>query len=224
MKPRISILAAVVVAASSLHCQSQTLNWGAPIGELLIDSNGDAIDDSFVFELGAFALDFDPQSSNVGDWLTHWRVFDALTYGIVEGFGFTTSTTFILNNVTSGSPHATDPLFSFAGLDAYIWIRKGDDPVPGSEWFLARATNWAFPLVGGDCCATNTIQWSVSDLGPGEVPEWGRQNDVPGPGTRGQNDEINGLQTHTFPIPEPSSALLAIFSGFGLLLRRRHKA
>jgi hypothetical protein len=56
------------------------------------------------------------------------------------------------------------------------------------------------------------------------VPEWGRQYDVPGAGTRSQNEDIEGLQTHTFPIPEPSSALLTSIAGFGLLLRRRRNA
>jgi hypothetical protein len=143
-------------------------------------------------------------------------VFDALTYDSV--FGFTTSNAFILNDVTSGSAHATDPLLSFAGLNAYIWIRKGDDPVPGSEWFVGRAIDWTFPLVGGDCCATNTIQWSVSDLGPGEEPLWGRQYEETGPGSFTISGD-EGLQTHTF-IPEPSALLLASLAS-SLLLRRR---
>jgi hypothetical protein len=222
MKLRIPILAAAWVAFSTLQTHAQTLNWGVQIGELLIDSNGDAIDDSYVFELGAFALNYDPQEANVGEWLTHWRVFDALTYD--SGFGFSTSAPKILNGVTSDSQKPNVSNESFAGLDAYIWIRKGINPEPGSEWFVGRAIDWTFPLEGGDCCDTNTIQWAISDLGPGEVPEWGRQYDVPGAGTRSQNEDIEGLQTHTFPIPEPSSALLTSIAGFGLLLRRRRNA
>jgi hypothetical protein len=225
MKARILIITAVFSAISTLPSGAQQLNWGAPIGTQLIDSNGDAIDDSFVFELGAFALNFDPTEANVGEWLTHWRVFDALTFHPVNGFS--TSTLFIGNGVTSGSPHATDPSFSFAGLDAYMWIRKGSDPVPGSEWFVGRAIDWEFPLVGGDCCATNIIQWSVSDLGPGELPEWGRHYDESGPGHSTFKDPLtdeDGMQTHTFIIPEPTSALLLLVGCSGFILRRQRQA
>lgn len=217
MKRRILMFAAVLSVLSTLPSGAQQLNWGAPIGEPLVDSNGDAIDDSFVFQLGAFALNFDPTEVNVGEWLTHWRVFDALTFDPVKGFS--TSTLFIGNGVTSGSPHATDTSFSFAGLDAYMWIREGNNPVPGSEWFLGRAIGWEFPLVGGDCCSTSAIQWSVSDLGPGEEPAWGRQYEETGPGRFTVSGTV-GLQTHTF-IPEPSSSLLLILGTAGLVLIRR---
>jgi hypothetical protein len=222
MKLRIPILAAAWVAFSTLQSHAQTLNWGGEIGQLLIDSNGDAIDDKYIFQLGAFALDFNPTEFNVGEWLTHWKVFDALTYD--SGFGFSTSTTFIGNGVTSDSLKPNVSNENFAGLDAYIWIRKGDNPEPGSEWFVGRSIGWEFPAEGGDCCATNTIQWAISELGPGEVPLWGRQNKVPGTGERVQDEDIDGLQTHTFPIPEPSSALLTFIAGCGLLLRRRRNA
>lgn len=224
MKPRVPLLAAVFVAISALQTHAQTLNWGVPVGETLVDSNGDAIDDSYVFELGAFALNYDPQEANVGEWLTHWRVFDALTYDS-SGFKFTTSTVFILDDVKSSSLKPNVSNESFAGLKAYIWVRKGDTPDPGSEWFVGRAVDWTFPLVGGDCCSNDKIEWSVSDLGPTEVPEWGRQNNnQPGPGESTFTGPLDGVQTHTFPIPEPSSALLTFIAGFGLLLRRRRNA
>lgn len=234
MKPRIPLIAAAFVAISAPETHAQTLNWNVPVGETLIDSNGipisppikdengDAINDDFVFELGAFALNYDPQEANVGEWLTHWRVFDALTYD--NTFGFTSSTVFIQNGVTSSSTKPNVSTESFAGLKAYIWIRKGGEPVAGSEWFVGRAIDWTFPSQGGDCCATNTITWSIDDLGPGEVPAWGRQNNLPGPGESTFTGTLNGLQTHTFPIPEPSSVLLTFIAGFGLMLRRRRNA
>jgi hypothetical protein len=219
MKPRIIILAATLSVLSAHSSLAQTLNWGAPIAEPLVDSNGDAIDDNYVFELGAFPLDFNPSESNVGEWLSKWRVFDALTYDSIAGF--TTSTVFILNGVTSSSDKRTDS-GSFANHIAYIWIRKGDDPVPGSEWFVGRAIDWTFPSQGGDCCANNTLEWSVSDLGPNEVPEWGRQYNLTGPGEFTVSG-TDGLQTHTF-IPEPSVSLFTLLASSLLLRRRRSRA
>jgi hypothetical protein len=200
------------------------------VGAPLIDSDGDAIDDNFKFELGAFALNFDPNESNVGEWLTHWRVFDRLIYD--PAFFFSNSSTTILENVTSASEFASDPNFSFSKLEAYIWVRKGEKLVPGSEWFLARAETWTFPEFGGDCCDTEFIEWSATDLTPasgeipGDVPLWGLQKNVSG----GEGvfsftvgPSFDGIQTHTF-IPEPSSALLTLLAGSGLLLRRRRYA
>ena len=121
------------------------------------------------------------------------------------------------NDVTSSNPTAST--LSFAGLDAYIWIRNDDNPVPGTEWLLTRADNWTFPVVGGDCCNTEVIEWAVSDLDSGNVPVWGRQNDVIGSGEF-SSTSTTGLQTFTF-VPEPSSALLAAVAGGFLVLRRR---
>ncbi len=239
MKPWILLTYAVFCALCIPRSDAQTLEWGVPVGIPLINSNGvswydedgaawidadgDGVHDQFVFELGAFALNFDPNESNVGEWLTHWRVFDRLIWD--PTFIFSTSSPTILNNVTSGSDFASDSTFSFAGLDAYMWVRFGNEPVPGSEWFLARAGEWKFPLVAGDCCETEFIDWSFSDLTSGDIPKWGVQNNVPGPGVSNFEapDGFDGIQTHTF-IPEPSSALLTFIAGFGLLLRRRRNA
>jgi hypothetical protein len=222
MKPGFPILAAVFVAFSAPQTHAQTLNWGVPVGEQLKDSNGDAIDDSYVFELGAFPLNFNHDEVDVGEWLTHWKVFDALTYDPV--FGFTTSSVFILSDVKSNSTKPGVSTESFAGLNAYIWVRKGDQPVAGSEWFVGRAIDWTFPTAADPCCPPSTTkEWSVSDLGPGETPEWGRQNDLPGRGESTFTGPLNGLQTHTF-IPEPSSSLLLIFGAAGLVLARRRSA
>lgn len=246
MKPWILIPCAVFCALCYPRSEAQTLEWGvSEVKVPLIDSDGDGIDDNFVFELGAFAMDFDPNESNVGQWLTHWRVFDRLIWDPIFEFG--TSAPIILNNVTSESDFASHPDFSFAGLDGYMWVRNdviGDDnkPIPGSEWLLIRHENWTFPLTDGDCCDNQFIDpWWTSDLTSSDVPIWGWQNiaDTPdgtqGPGKYSQEgfdarsvikqpdyDRTPIFQTHT--IPEPSSALLTSIAGLGVLLRRRRNA
>lgn len=228
MKPWILLTCAVFGALCIPRSDAQTtVEWGAS-GAPLIDSDGDGIDDSFVFELGAFALNFNPDDSNVGEWLTHWRVFDRLIYDSV--FGFSTSSSTILSDGTSDSLFASsDPAFNFSGLDAYVWIRNGvldgDQPLPGSEWFLARAEIWRFPAESENCCETTFLEWSTSDLTPTDIPKWGLQSNVPGGDgvfTFTPNEGFDGIQTHTF-IPEPSSSLLLMLGAAGLVLtRRRH--
>jgi hypothetical protein len=206
--------AAFAVAASRIH--AQTLNWGNEVFGDLTDSEGAALDNTFVFELGSFVGGFVPTSSNLEQWVLNWEVFDRAAYQ--ENLGYFTSTVYVNNDVTTSNPTAST--MSFAGLDAYIWIRNQDDPAEGAEWLLTRAADWTFPTVGGDCCDTRVIEWAVSDLEPGDVPVWGRQNGVLGSGEFSSAGTA-GLQTFTF-VPEPSSAVLAaIAAGFMLLRRRR---
>ncbi len=205
--------AVFTVAASRIH--AQTLNWGNEVFGELTDSAGVALDNTFVFELGSFVGGFVPTPSNLEQWALNWEVFDRAAHQ--ESIGYFTSTVYVNNDVTTSNPTAST--MSFAGLDAYIWIRNQDDPVEGAEWLLTRASNWTFPTVGGDCCNTQVVEWAVSDLDPGNVPVWGRQNGEFGSGEFSSAGSA-GLQTFTF-VPEPSSALLAAIAGGFMVLRRR---
>lgn len=198
--------------------QAQTLNWGNVVGGPIVTSSGNPIDDSFLFQLGAFTTGFVPEFSNVSQWLGNWRVFDQAEYDSV--FGFSTSTAYIQNGVTSSEPGASS--MTFAGLDAYIWVRNADTPIEGTEWLLTRALDWKFPATGGSCCDQTVLQWSVSDLNSSTTPKIGGHNGVSGPGVFTPPGSSVGLQTHTF-VPEPSSVFLAAVTGLVIVLRRRRE-
>jgi hypothetical protein len=68
------IAAAFAAAASRIH--AQTLNWGNEVFGDLTDSEGAALDNTFVFELGSFVDGFVPTASNVEHWVLNWEVFD----------------------------------------------------------------------------------------------------------------------------------------------------
>jgi hypothetical protein len=214
LTPALFVAAVFTVVASCGH--AQTLNWGNEVFGDVTDSEGVTLDNTFVFELGSFVDGFVPTESNLDQWVLNWEVFDQAAYN--STLGYFTSTVYVNNDVTTSNTSAST--ISFAGLDAYIWIRNDDNPVPGTEWLLTRAASWTFPSIGGDCCNTEVIQWAVSDLELSDVPVWGRQNDVIGSGefiTTG----TTGLQTFTF-VPEPSSAVLtAVAAGFLVFRRRR---
>jgi hypothetical protein len=210
---------ALLLAAAAPNIHAQTLNWGSPVGTLIVDSNGDGIDDSYVFELGAFNLGFIPDQNNHEEWALNWMVFDTATYN--PTFGYFTSTVNVISDV-SGNVTSSNPLAdsgNFAGLVAYLWIRNEDTPGENTEWLLVRANNWTFPLTAGDCCDTTVIEWSVSDLNSGNTPLYGSQGGVTGPGEH-THTSTSGLQTHTF-IPEPSAAALGVIAFAVTLLRRR---
>lgn len=220
MKTFFALLAVAFCTAVGTRLQAQTLNWGNVVGGSITTSTGAPIDNTFIFQLGAFVDGFEPDTTNTDLWLLNWRMFDQATYD--PTWGFSTEDVFINNDVTSSNPSAST--MSFAGLDAYIWIRNNDNPVEGSEWLLTRSSSWTFPIVGGDCCSTNVLEWSVSDLETGETPEWGRTYDIVGPGVFTPPGSTSpGLQTFTF-VPEPSTALLSVMAGCVLVLRRRRTA
>jgi hypothetical protein len=215
MKVTPALFAAVAFVFAATPIQAQTLNWGNDAFGDLSDSAGVTLDDTFVFQLGSFFNGFVPTDSNTDQWILNWEVFDQAAYN--KDIEYFTSTVYVRNDVTSSNPMAST--LSFAGLDAYIWIRNNDDPVPGTEWLLTRSSDWKFPLVGGDCCSTEVTEWAVSDLDSGDTPKWGRQNNVIGPGEF-SSTSTTGLQTFTF-VPEPSSAMLCAMAGGFLVLRRR---
>jgi hypothetical protein len=206
-----------LILGSSLN--AQTLDWGSQAFSALVDSKGNSLDETFVFELGSFAAGFTPTESNVGSWLVNWSVFDRANYS--QENGVFTGQTNMLDNGTSDSIHLTQGALSFEGFAAYIWIRKGDLPIEGSEWMVVRSTEWTFPTANPGCCDNETpVQWSVSDLASSDTPLWGHQNGVNGSGVFTSVGGPYDLQTFTF-VPEPSSAVLAALAGGFAMIRRR---
>ena len=210
---------AVVLLVSALPLAAQQLDWGHVIGAPVVDSSGLAIDDAFVFELGAFADGFVPDDENVDEWISNWRVFDRASYD--AEFGWVPSTALMNDDGTSASPHAPSGGPSFEGLQAFIWVRNFDTPEEGTEWFLARADDWVFPSAIPGCCDNGTpLDWSVSDLDTGDTPLWGSQGGVPGWGVVSNPGSFT-IQTYTF-VPEPGRFLMTVMAA-ALFFRRKRQ-
>ena len=212
----------LLVAAPSVDAQT-TLNWGSKMWSNLVNSQGQTLDSSFTFMIGAFKDNFvpdssnDPAKNNMSQWLSKWNTFDSTTYnGLFDSFA---SSVQMLEFGKSSNPlYHTELGLNFQDLNGYLWIRNGTTMEPGTEWMLARASTWVFPKYV--CCDTYPVQWSVSDLASGGVtPLYGNQGGVIGPGVFTETGAYN-LQTFTF-VPEPSSAMLVALTGTWLLLRRR---
>jgi len=217
------LASALVFLSSGTSLVAQTLDWGTPFGTDIVDSNGTPIDSLYVIEIGAFEDGFTPDETNVSSWLTNWRVFDSATYN--SGLMFFTGQASMNDDGTSTSPTSTST-FDFQGLNAFLWIRKGDQPVEGSEWLLTRSVssdpekNWVFPNAVPGCCDHDTnFQWSVSNLDGDDIPQWGNQGGVYGPGVFSTTGPYT-LQTYTF-VPEPGVPLMVLASSAVLFSRRR---
>lgn len=208
MKAPLANLIALTFMLGAASARSQTLDWGSLAGSTIVDSQGDPLDTTFLFQLGSFDVGFAPTQSNVGQWSASWHVFDTAAYSYnTTDLGYFTGT----ENVQDVPAYAS----LFEGLKAYLWVRNDSK----TEYFLASAGSWTFPVKDPGCCPNGVVtQWSVSDLGAAG-PIWGSQGGNDGGGgftSPGPYD----LQTHT--VPESESSLLALL-GCGLATLRRRR-
>ena len=152
-----------LLLALAPNLQAQTLNWGSLAGSDFADSNGVTLDNMYVFELGAFSSGFVPDRDNLTSWRDHWNVFDRGAYNQGNGVFASSVEDGVLMTDTglSNSGFLSNPtLSSFEGLDAFLWVRKGDPPVEGSEWLLVRASTWKFPTAVPGCCdSQGVLEW-----------------------------------------------------------------
>ena len=213
---RALLLACLLLPAVS---RAATLNWGSEIFSTLVDSRGQTLDNRYQIELGAFAVDFVPDETNIAQWRDHWYIFDTAEYN--QEFGYFTSTVEIGPDGKSDSTSATPDAPSFEGKEMYLWIQDNAGAQPGSEWLLTRSATWVFNSISAECCDNEApIEWSVSDLTELDTPVWGSQG-----GTAGGGDTtapgVYTLQAYAL-VPEPSAVLLiTLAAGAGLLRRRR---
>lgn len=211
-----SRLIVALLLLGAMTARSQTVNWGSATESGIVDSHGDPLDEDFVFELGAFGAGFIPNAMNFGDWAANWTIFDTAAYSYSSETGAYFTGTRDAQTVGSYSS-------VFEGIDAYLWIRNGDQ----SENFLATsnttlgAADWVFPTLDPGCCPNGDVTtWSVSNLGSG-VPIWGSQRDEHGGGEFTAPGPFD-LQTHA--IPEPSGLLLLMMGCGFLVIRRRRNS
>ncbi|GHC42177.1 PEP-CTERM sorting domain-containing protein [Roseibacillus persicicus] len=238
MKTRyIALLFVAPILTKATRAQQLQIDWGTSVvNEKIITSNGSGVSlDEFSIELGGFASGFVPTEANVDDWVSNWRVFDAVTAGDTDssdnfssvGIGSTESrfvgTDYLQADQTSASEDSNG-LDTFGPSEsAYIFIRNSDAPGVNSEWSLYTRSSdaaWEFPSVSGGQPAT-PLSWFVAQA---DTAVWGGINgSIVGGGefTDGSSDFI--IRTHTF-VPEPGVAILSLLGLAGLLRRRRARS
>lgn len=232
------LVSAVLALGAALHVQATTINWGTyfSVSSYLYDSSGTPLTDDFVFELGSFGTSFTPTVSNIGQWQSNWKVFDRASAPLGNGFDSATGTvaaSAVLETDFTTDNTSLSQLNTFAeGEHAYIWVYKDSfgnvspSPsfAPGFQWALVTnnagdgtaADDWLFPQPSGH--VASTLEWRIEDA---TFSPFGGLNDSQYAGDFSSTPGAFVLQTHTAPVPEPSSALLLACTGLGILLRRR---
>jgi hypothetical protein len=216
----------MIVLALCTRSQALSVSWGSELFSDFRDSMGQPLDNTFFIQLGYFQSTledpFVPTAENVGEWASRWMIFDQAQFD--PDIGYFTSTVDVNTDGSSSSPDASLGVIS-DGQQAYVWIYNDTTPIPGTEWFLATASNWQMPEPPDYCCDNGLpLEWSVSDLSnQGVTPIWGRQTELEGSGEYTNTSSEYTLQTYTF-IPEPSSFLLTAITTIACVFRRRRNA
>jgi hypothetical protein len=121
----------VLLLLSCLSSQAAQVSWGSEAQSVNLDSTGRTLDATFLFELGAFAPGFIPESTNTDQWAANWTTAARVPYDAanraVSGprFNYTTNTApFLPTN------------------RGWIW---GYHPRNPGEWILIGNPSWTWP-------------------------------------------------------------------------------
>lgn len=229
-KPCCWIFSLPVVWISSAYGQTtQPIVWGSNLspGQVITSDGGAITLAEYTFELGSFG-DFEPTDTNTSEWITHWKVFDAITQSDVDprdglansggASSFFAGNASLNQNRTSDSEDALADVTFGTGEQAYVFVRNGDTPEFGNEWLLYTSeieSEWAFP--GG---FSEHLIWSLGDA---DTVIWGAVNDTNvGAGEFTDTSSDFFIRTQGFAsVPEPSTACLFGLAAFFACLRKR---
>lgn len=213
------------VFLSTKDAAASTIFWGTKPNDLLFDSQGNALDATFVFELGTFASTFTPNETNMDQWAANWFVFDAA----ISGSGWNPAgqevTGSVEHTTSSGStsPYATPGATFDQGTTAYLWVYNSKDLNTNPEWALLvdvdNGANLYYPWEFPDPTLENdSFDWQTQDV---ETAIYGGVN-----GTRAAGDFSALPATFTIQtavVPEPGSALLVIIGAMAVIGRAKRR-
>jgi hypothetical protein len=229
---KVLLLCILTALIASTPTRAVTIFWGSSVNDLLFDSSGNPLDDSFTFEIGTFGSSFNPEDANKELWLANWKILDRVTAPASSGWDSATqffSSSFVLlpdGTSSRGTEIGTNFVFS-AGEQAFIWVFNSQTLDVDTEWALvtngptdgSTANDWIIPPLPDTCGCTsgsNSLEWRLSTS---HQPDFGGVNDLYGPGNVTDTPPSYTLQTAT--LPEPGSSLLILAAGLLFRLRRR---
>lgn len=221
LKYRFRLAAFILLLSSGINTLSaRSINWGSNLLSNLYDSNGGALSDAFMFEIGSFKTGFTPDSTNLNLWADNWKVFDhaeaPASSGWNSAFGYVSSSA---NLTTGGTSSKSPPLTAWTfsqNEKGYLWAFDSQTYGSGVEWSLItnNASDWLFPSPADQ--TSFPLDWKVSNA---NAVIFGGLNNVEGAGVFTATPGTFNLQTHQ-PVPEPGSGIFLLVAGMALGFRR----
>lgn len=224
--PMCGMALVLILAAGATSATARSINWGSGLFNKLYNSNGVALDNSFMFEIGSFKTGFTPDATNLILWADNWKVFDHAEAPASSGwnspFGlFTSTANLAVGGTSSKSPPLTAWTFS-QNEKGYLWAFNSPTYSPNVEWALITnnasdgisSNDWLFPAPSDQ--TSQPLDWKLSNANAAII---GGLNNVESAGTFTTNPGTFNLQTHQ-PVPEPGSALLLLVAACAAGQRR----
>jgi hypothetical protein len=232
------LLGMVFYPFATLKVQAQTVDWGTSYSEnpLSFLSDGTVDDQVLSWQLGWFADGFTPDQTNYLAWAVNWNPVDT------NAHTFFADPSLPSGGLWSVAGHVDNVGVEAGGKQQYLFAYNslGLLGTTSGEAFLARQDGLLFPQ-GPTANVFDIADFPLSSDDDLFTVIWGRVDremyDVGGVSVGGGEfssvvpdstatppDSLNGtfeVQSATWPIPEPSSALLLMLVGFKFMLRRR---
>ena len=215
LRPSVILLPFVAVVAPPLPAVADTIDWGFDAAfTTSLDSDGNAIDASYIFHVGAFnALgSFTPTRSNVADWSSNWQSFDTDTYNAGTAF-------------FHGNQSINDNSTFAAGEQAYIWGTNNGISSSG-EFILVTSASWLFPTASAPDTSTTSFLLTNGGTDTGVSAIVGAIDNTYSGSETGISVDATGssFDLQTEAIPEPAGALFFSVSAIWFLFRRPRRA
>lgn len=211
-----------------------TIFWGSQFQDNLFDSNGQALDGTYSFEVGTFGA-FVPTLANITQWAANWKVLDRafdptpLDPNDGDPEGWNVIDQFFVGTVghdTSGFSNSPDanPTDVFAQNEkVYLWAYNSKTIAATSEWALVTDSNYASNssndwLVPDPADTSGSYDWQLADA---DDAVYGGVNGVQYAGGFNATPPTFSLQTAV--VPEPGSAFLLISAFAAHFIRRTRR-
>lgn len=128
--------------------------FSSQVGATNLQSNGQPMDESFSFQIGAFANGFEPSADNTGQWLAHWvplgdAAADPLPGATAPYESIDLPAPFPSGTTSDGftgnvSYDHNEPPFTTMGA-VYIWGYDNRQTAGEAEWILVTSSVWGWP-------------------------------------------------------------------------------
>ncbi len=137
----------VVIGLAGFVAKAEEIQWFSDAGQVNLDSQNQAMDAGYTFEIGVFSGGVMPTPQNISQWSANWVAADSTTF---NGTALRFNNLFVVTN--NHAPFVV-------GANAWIFGYK-TTPI-GTERILFRSVDWTWPAPNP--MNPFVIEWNAKD-------------------------------------------------------------